>query len=50
MYVCVCVCVYLRLKVHVENAVGLVHHQILERSQVESFGVLQVIDQAARSR
>lgn len=35
------------LKVHVEQAIGLVEHQILERAQAEALGVLQVVHNAS---
>ena len=41
---------HLSLKVHVEDAVCLVHHQELERAQGEALGVLHVVDQTARGR
>lgn len=40
----------LHLEVHVEDAVGLVHHEIFDGLQAEAFRVRQVIHQTARCR
>ena len=41
---------HLGLKVHVEDAVGLVHHQELERAQGEALRVLHVVYQTPGGR
>ena len=41
---------YLGFKVHVENPVSLVHDKKLERFEIESFGIFEVIHQPTRRR
>ena len=39
---------YFRLEVHVEDAVGFVHHQVVQGAKVEALCVLQVVHQSTR--
>lgn len=42
--------VNLLFEIHVQNAVGLVHHQILDRLEMEASGVLKMVHNAPGCR